>query len=90
MLELLGAFAALSMAGTLLLSLLPRGSMKSTAAFVIGLMTLLCWAEGIAQLLQLDVTLTLPSSVFTGSSVSLEEAASTAAENLLSAWEAYE
>ena len=84
----LGRFAALSMVGTVLLSLLPDGGMKRTAAFAVGLLTLLCWADGIASLLGTELDVHLPESVLSSTAVSVEEAASTAAENLHARWEA--
>ena len=54
MLQALSTFAALSMAGTVILSLLPEGGVKRTAALVLSLLTLLCWTEGIATLLGLS------------------------------------
>ena len=43
MMELLTTFAAFSMAGTVLLSLLPEGGIKRTAGLAVGLLTLMCW-----------------------------------------------
>lgn len=78
MMHLLTTFAALSMAGTVLLSLLPEGGMKRTAGLAVGLLTILCWAEGIAQLLEIDLEADFPSSVLTSTAVTLEEASTEA------------
>ena len=54
MMQTIATFAALSMAGTIVLSLLPEGGIKRTAAMAVGLVTLMCWAEGIAGLFGLE------------------------------------
>ena len=72
--HLLTTFAALSMAGTVLLSLLPEGGMKRTASLAVGLLTLLCWAEGVAGLLEIDLAADLPATVLTATAVTLEDA----------------
>ena len=87
MTQLLGRFAALSMVGTVLLSLLPSGGMKRTAAFAVGLLTLVCWAEGVAALLNIDLEVQQPASVLTSTAVSVEEAAAAAANALAANWE---
>ncbi len=87
MTQLLGRFAALSMIGTVLLSLLPSGGMKRTAAFAVGLLTLVCWAEGIAALLNIRLEVQPPSSVLSTTAVSVEKAATAAADALSSHWE---
>lgn len=87
MTQLLGRFAALSMVGTVLLSLLPAGGMKRTAAFAVGLLTLMCWAEGIAALLNVQLNVPQPASVLSSTDVSVEQAAATAADALATRWE---
>lgn len=87
MAQLLGRFAALSMVGTVLLSLLPAGGMKRTAAFAVGLLTLMCWAEGIAALLNVQLNVPQPASVLSSTDVSVEQAAATAADALATRWE---
>jgi len=74
MMHLLTHFAAFSMAGTVLLSLLPEGGMKRTAGMAVGILTLLCWAEGIRQLLNIKLTADFPASVFTATTCSLQDA----------------
>lgn len=48
MLQMLSRFAALSLVSGLVMSLLPEGSLRRTAAMVVGLMMLIFWAEGIS------------------------------------------
>ena len=87
MLNLLSTFAALSLAGTVVLSLLPEGSLKRTASMAVGLLTLLCWAEGITSLFGIDWTLDAPSTVLTPTAISLETTAASAAASLSAHWE---
>ena len=87
MLKLLTTFAALSLAGTVMLSLLPEGGIKRTAGMAIGLLTLLCWAEGVASLFKLDWALAAPSSVLTPTTVSVETATFAAMDELSTQWE---
>lgn len=87
MTQLLGRFAALSMVGTVLLSLLPSGGMKRTAAFAVGLLTLVCWAEDVAALLNIDLEVQPPTSVLASTTVNIEDAASAAADALSAHWE---
>ena len=82
MTQLLGRFAALSMVGTVLLSLLPSGGMKRTAAFVIGLLTLMCWAEGIAALFDIQLDVSTSGAFLTDTAVSIEETSANAAAAL--------
>ena len=86
-LNLLTNFAALSLCGTVVLSLLPEGGMKRTAGMAVGLLTLLCWAEGVAALLGLDFTLEAPATALAPTSVSVAEASAQAAATLSSQWE---
>lgn len=88
MIQLLGRFAALSLIGTLLLSLLPSGGLKRTAAFSLGLLMLLSWAEGIATLLDLPLEVPTPDSMLSATSTNVEQAAANAADALLGQWEA--
>ena len=69
LMQLLTTFAVLSMAGTVLLSLLPENGMKRTAGLAVGLLTILCWAEGIAHLLEISLDADFPASVFSASNV---------------------
>lgn len=72
MMKLLITFAALSLAGSALLSLLPEGGIKQTAGMVIGLLTLMCWAEGLASLLGCQLDVPLPGSVLSPTALSIE------------------
>lgn len=88
MLRSLAAFASLSMAGTVLLSLLPEGGIKRTAAMAVGLMTLMCWAESIASVLGLELFAEAPSSALSPTAFTLDNAAADAAALLERLWEA--
>lgn len=72
MMKLLVAFAALSLAGSALLSLLPEGGIKQTAGMVIGLLTLMCWVEGVASLLGLQLHVSPPGSVLSPTALSVD------------------
>lgn len=48
--EWLHPFIALTLCCGLVLSLLPEGSLRRTAALVLGLMVTLCWADSLAAL----------------------------------------
>lgn len=87
MMELLTTFAALSLAAGAVLSLLPDGSLRRTASMVIGLLMLLCWADGIAQLLQLPLAFSPPETVLSPTSADLETSAEAAALLLQERWE---
>ena len=87
MMPLLATFAALSLAGTVMLSLLPEGSLKRTAGMAVGLLTLLCWAEGIASLFSFEWPTLTPSTVLAPTSVSVQTAETAAAAALFSALE---
>lgn len=43
-------FIALSLCCSIVLTLLPQGSLRRTAALVLGLMLTICWAESLAGL----------------------------------------
>lgn len=88
MLQALSTFAALSMAGTLILSLLPEGGIKRTAGLVLSLLTLLCWADGIASLLGLSFTVQDASSALVPIAFSMESATDEAAATLSERWDA--
>lgn len=87
MLQMLSTFAALSMCGTAVLSLLPEGGIKRTAGLAVGLLTLLCWAEGIAGLLGLEWAVDLPVTVFSPTEVSIQSAMADASGQLAAQWE---
>ena len=87
MMELLSTFAALSMAGTVILSVLPEGGIKRTAGMAVGLLTLMCWVEGITGLLGVDVSSGMPETVLAPTAVSIEEASGNASAALERIWE---
>ena len=88
MLQALSTFAALSMAGTVILSLLPEGGVKRTAALVLSLLTLLCWTEGIATLLGLSFPVQDTASPLAPTAFCVESAADEAAASLSERWDA--
>lgn len=88
MMQSLMTFAALSMAGTVVMSLLPEGGLKRTAGMAVGLLTLLCWAEGVASLLGIDLSTEAPASILAPTAVSVEGAAAGAISALSGQWEA--
>lgn len=83
MMHTLATFAALSMAGTVLLSLLPEGGMKRTAGMAVGLLTLLCWVEGVASLLGIELAIAAPSTALTPTAYSMQAAAAAEALSVL-------
>ena len=88
MLQALSTFTALSMAGTVILSLLPEGGVKRTAALVLSLLTLLCWTEGIATLLGLSFPVQDTASPLAPTAFCVESAADEAAASLSERWDA--
>ncbi len=87
MMRMLTTFAALSMAGTVLLSLLPEGGLKRTAGMAVGLLTLMCWAEGIASLLGFELSAETPETALAPTATSIHAAAADAASLLSNRWE---
>ena len=61
--ELLYAFSGLSLACACVLSILPSGSLKRTAAMALGLMMTLFWFSGLTKFLRLPAPTDAPSSV---------------------------
>ena len=87
MLNLLTTFAALSLAGTVVLSLLPEGGLKRTAGMAVGLLTMLCWMEGITALFGIEWSIETPSTILAPTTVSVETASVAAASCLSRVWE---
>ncbi|MBQ8554889.1 MAG: hypothetical protein IJ438_03345 [Clostridia bacterium] len=87
MMSLLHQFAALSLISGVMMTLLPDGSLRRTARMVVGLLMLLSWADGLADLMQIPVTAALPSTVLSPAGASVEEAQSAAAAALQAQWE---
>lgn len=50
MLELLRAFAGLTLLSGALLSLIPQGSLRRAAGMAVGLMMLMLWSQGLQEL----------------------------------------
>lgn len=87
MLTLLKSFAALTLVTSLLLTLLPEGSLRRTAAMVAGLLLLLSWSEGLRGLLRLPDATPAPSTVLTPTGTTVEDLALSAEAAVTSAWE---
>lgn len=58
-------FIALTLCCGVTLTLLPEGSLRRTAALVIGLLMTLCWAESLAALLRWPQWSELPATMLT-------------------------
>ena len=87
MMQILTTFAALSLAGTVLLSLLPEGGLKRTAGMAVGLLTLMCWAEGVASLLGLELPDVTAGSILVPTAITVEDATQEASATLAARWE---
>ena len=88
MMDMLVTFAALSMAGTVILSLLPEGGLKRTAGMAVGLLSLLCWAEGVSAFFGVDISIDLPETALAPTTVSIEASEEAAASAMVTQWEA--
>lgn len=88
MLKALASFAALSMAGTVVLSLLPDGGLRRTASMVIGLLMLMCWAEDIFALFGHELPAGGTGSVLTSTAVTLNDVQDGTLAALSARWEA--
>lgn len=73
MLKPLYPFCALSVAASVLLSLLPQGSLRKTAAMVAGLLAMLCWAESFLALLKWSGDQSTPISILSQTSYMLDQ-----------------
>lgn len=60
--ELLRPFITLSLCCGLVLTLLPEGGLRRTAALVMGLIVTLCWMDGVLQLLELPAAFPTPAA----------------------------
>lgn len=65
------SFCTLSLVSGLILTLLPEGSMRSSARLVTGLLMLLLWADGIQSLLTPSSLPDLPRTPLTSTGVTL-------------------
>lgn len=63
--EWLHPFIALTLCCGVVLTLLPEGSLRRTAALVLGLVMTLCWADGIASLLHWPELPQAPATMLT-------------------------
>ena len=70
---LLKTFATLALISGALLVLLPEGSLRRTAALVMGLLMTLCWAEGLMVFLAWPSEGTLPDTALTPTGVTVQE-----------------
>lgn len=82
MLELLTSFSAMTLISGAVLSLLPEGSIRRTAGMVIGLMTLMLWADGLASLKPVSQTESAPQTPLTASGENVTRASAEAAQAL--------
>ena len=72
---LLKTFATLALISSALLVLLPEGSLRRTAALVMGLLLTLCWAQGLLDLLQLSQGSDMPATVLSSTGVTVQQIA---------------
>ena len=79
---LLKTFATMALLSGALLMLLPEGSLRRTAALVMGLLLTLCWAEGIMNGLHWPDGGSLPETPLSGTGTSVQTAAGDAANSL--------
>ncbi len=69
MLTLIHRFAALVLVCGVLMAVLPEGSVRRTAAMVMGLIVALCWLEGLSALLQWPAPAEAPATVLSAAPV---------------------
>lgn len=72
--EWLHPFIALALCCSVVTTLLPEGSLKRTAALVIGLMLTLCWAECLAGLFRWPEPDTTSAAILTPTAYRWEDA----------------
>lgn len=72
---LLKTFATLALISSALLVLLPEGSLRRTAALVMGLLLTLCWAQGLLGLIQLPPGSDMPDTVLSSTGVTVQQIA---------------
>ena len=73
--SLLKTFATLALISSALLVLLPDGSLRRTAALVMGLLLTLCWAQGLMAFLQLPEGGGAPDTALTPTGVTVQQIA---------------
>lgn len=76
---LLKPFATMALISGALLMLLPEGSLRKTAALVMGLLLTLCWAEGLLALFRMPEGGALPDTALSPTGVTIQSAAEDAA-----------
>lgn len=69
---LLKTFATMALLSGALLMLLPEGSLRKTAALVMGLLLTLCWVEGLLALFRLPIGGAYPDTVLTATDTSVQ------------------
>lgn len=72
---LLQTFATLALISSALLVLLPEGSLRRTAALVMGLLLTLCWAQGLMALFQLPDDGGMPETALAPTGVTVQQIA---------------
>ncbi|MCH5286740.1 MAG: hypothetical protein J1E43_04910 [Christensenellaceae bacterium] len=72
---LLKTFATLALISGALLVLLPDGSLRRTAALVMGLLLTLCWAEGLISLISLPQGGALPDTALAPTGTTVQQIA---------------
>ena len=82
MMDLLKCFSTLALIAGALLTLLPEGSIRKTAALAFGLMLTLCWVEGMLQLWQPEHSAPIPAAILQNTSLSLAQAEADALSRL--------
>lgn len=70
---LLKSFVTLALISGALLVLLPDGSLRRTAALVMGLLLTLCWAEGLMGLLHPQEDGGVPDTALSGTGMTMEQ-----------------
>lgn len=74
MIELLRTFSTLALISGAVLTLLPEGSLRKTAALALGLMITLCWAQGLMNMLDLPEASPSSASALAPTFLSLADA----------------
>jgi len=72
--DLLRTFSTLALMASAILTLLPEGSLRKTAALALGLMITLCWAQGLIELMHFPELPSISSAVLAPTFHSLDEA----------------
>lgn len=83
MIDLLRAFSTLSLISGAILTILPDGSLRKTAALTLGLMLMLCWVQGLTDILRLPQADFSQSSALSATALSLNHVQHAAEEFLI-------